>query len=78
MGNPRDGAGIQIEWEPHGTVLLGFTKKPNFASSHLLMIGLYHNLRHLGKILRVLCGISYGRDVKPAFRIKGGSIYELY
>ena len=41
------------------------------------MIGLYHNLRHLGKILRVLCGISYGRDVKPAFRIKGGSIYEL-
>lgn len=42
------------------------------------MIGLYHNLRHLGKILRVLCGISYGRDVKPAFRIKGGSIYELY
>ena len=24
---PRDGAGIQIEWEPHGTVLLGFLQR---------------------------------------------------
>ena len=61
------------------TVLLCFLQKRwIFHVCFLLMIGLYHNLHYLGKILRVLCGISCGRDVKPAFRIKGGPIYELY
>jgi hypothetical protein len=32
------------------------------------MIGLYHSLRFLGKILIVLCGISGSTDVKPVFR----------
>ena len=61
------------------TVLLCFLQKRWISHvCFLLMIGLYHNLHYLGKILRVLCGISCGRDVKPAFRIKGGPIYELY
>jgi len=32
------------------------------------MIGLYHSLHFLGKILIVLCGISGSTDVKPVFR----------
>ena len=51
---------------------------PDFALFHLPMIGLYHSLRFLGKILIVLCGISGSTDVKPVFRSKGGCIYELY
>jgi len=41
---------------------------PDFALFHLPMIGLYHSLRFLGKILIVLCGISGSTDVKPVFR----------
>jgi len=41
---------------------------PDFALFHLLMIGLYHSLHFLGKILIVLCGISGSTDVKPVFR----------
>ena len=42
-----------------GTVLLCFLQKRWFSHvCFLLMIGLYHNLHCLGKILHVLCGIS--------------------
>ena len=56
---PRDGAGIDVEWKTHGTVLLCFLQKRWISHvCFLLMIGLYHNLHCLGKILHVLCGIS--------------------
>ena len=56
---PRDGAGIDVKWKTHGTVLLCFLQKRWISHvCFLLMIGLYHNLHCLGKILHVLCGIS--------------------
>ena len=56
---PGDGAGIDVEWKTHGTVLLCFLQKRWISHvCFLLMIGLYHNLHCLGKISHVLCGIS--------------------
>ena len=56
---PRDGAGIDVKWKTHGTVLLCFLQKRWISHvCFLLMIGLNNNLHCLGKILHVLCGIS--------------------
>ena len=56
---PGDGAGVNVEGEPHGTMLLGFLQRSLILHRcYLLMIGLYHTVRLFGKILPLLCGIS--------------------
>lgn len=55
---PGDGAGVNVEGKPHGTMLLGFLQRSLILHRcYLLMIGLYHTVRLFGKILPLLCGI---------------------